>query len=328
MDASPGRRSRTLGERLVHVLPGRLVVSGRRSASSAAPSRSRLCAGLGRTSAARASSSRRTASRATVQRWQGLDCGFPQCKGARSLRSTEVHQPRRVDREQPERSDPTSEGHNYGDLPCWWRCSRACGSPGRDGGDDRPRPGGSGGAERDRGLPARALHVGGAAAATTARLGHSTAIRGTGRDRPTARTSGHGGKSTIDWQVSFVPAAGRRPRRPTRPAEDMAGRGAAERADTASCRRTSGRVDPAVALLTKGPGDNNAQYESVVAFALCSGLFVTTKFSVLNPVVRVRGRPELIRTSSTESAPGSGTTTTRCRRSPGRRSRAICPPAA
>ena len=55
-------------------------------------------------------------------------------------------------------------------------------------------------------------------------------------------------------------------------------------------RRTVGSI-PAVALLTKAPGDNNAQYESVLAFPLCRGLFATAKFSLTSPARRVRERP-------------------------------------
>jgi hypothetical protein len=40
---------------------------------------------------------------------------------------------------------------------------------------------------------------------------------------------------------------------------------------------------PAVALLTKGPGDGNAQYESVVAFPLCRGVFAAAQFALLDP---------------------------------------------
>jgi hypothetical protein len=40
---------------------------------------------------------------------------------------------------------------------------------------------------------------------------------------------------------------------------------------------------PAGALLTKAPGDNNAQYVSALAFPLCHGLYATAKFSLMNP---------------------------------------------
>ena len=54
--------------------------------------------------------------------------------------------------------------------------------------------------------------------------------------------------------------------------------------------RSVGR-GPAAAVLTKAPGDNNAQYESVLAFPLCRGLFATAKFSLLTPVAEYGGRP-------------------------------------
>ena len=104
--------------------------------------------------------------------------------------------------------------------------------------------------------------------------------------------SGLGSKSTIDWQVSFyrggtVAAAARRALvQKTWPV--------AERPSVRVPHRVGGRVVgsiPTVALLTKGPGDNNAQYESVLAFALCNGLFATAKFSVLNPGSVYAGGP-------------------------------------
>ena len=94
---------------------------------------------------------------------------------------------------------------------------------------------------------------------------------------------GLGGRSTIDWQVTFVRGG----------SAAAAARGAlaqswpvAERPSVRVPHRVGGRVVgsiPTVALLTKAPGDNNAQYESVLAFPLCSGLFATAKFSLLNP---------------------------------------------
>lgn len=103
---------------------------------------------------------------------------------------------------------------------------------------------------------------------------------------PAYRTSsGLGGRpSTIDWQVTFVRAG----------SAAAAARGAlggapfpvAERPEVRVPHRVGTRVVgsiPAAALLTKAPGDNNAQYESVLAFSLCRGLFATTKFSLMNP---------------------------------------------
>ena len=96
--------------------------------------------------------------------------------------------------------------------------------------------------------------------------------------------SGLGGRpSTIDWQVTFVRAG----------SAAAAARGAlaqswpvAERPSVRVPHRVGTRVVgtvPAATLLTKGPGDNNAQFESALAFPLCRGLFATAKFSLLSP---------------------------------------------
>ena len=100
-----------------------------------------------------------------------------------------------------------------------------------------------------------------------------------------------GGKTTLDWQVSFGAAGS---------AAAAAAKALAQAWPVAERprvriphrigRRTVGSI-PAVALLTKAPGDNNAQYESVVAFPLCRGLFVTAKFSLLNPVAEYATDP-------------------------------------
>ena len=100
---------------------------------------------------------------------------------------------------------------------------------------------------------------------------------------PAYESGGLGGTSTIDWQVTFVRGG----------TADSAAQGAlaiswpvAERPSVSIPHRIGSRVVgsiPAAALLTKAPGDNNAQFESVLAFPLCRGLFATTKFSVLNP---------------------------------------------
>jgi len=100
---------------------------------------------------------------------------------------------------------------------------------------------------------------------------------------PYRSSSGLGSASTLDWQVTFVRAG----------SAAAAARGAlaldwpvAERPQVRVPHQVGARVVgaiPAAALLTKGPGDNNAQYESVLAFPLCGGLFVTASFSLLSP---------------------------------------------
>lgn len=90
--------------------------------------------------------------------------------------------------------------------------------------------------------------------------------------------------STIDWQVTFVRTG----------SAAAAARGAlggqpfpvAERPQVRIPHRVGARVVgsiPAAALLTKAPGDNNAQYVSTLAFPLCRGLFATATFSLMNP---------------------------------------------
>lgn len=89
--------------------------------------------------------------------------------------------------------------------------------------------------------------------------------------------------ATIDWQVTFVRAA----------SASAAARGSlgqswpvAERPQVRIPHRVGTRAVgsiPAAALLTKAPGDNNAQYESALAFPLCRGLFATAKFSLTSP---------------------------------------------
>ena len=103
---------------------------------------------------------------------------------------------------------------------------------------------------------------------------------------PTYRAaSGLGDRpATLDWQVTFVRAG----------SAAAAARGAlggapfpvAERPQLRVPHRVGTRVVgtiPAAALLTKAPGDNNAQYVSALAFPLCRGLYATAKFSLMTP---------------------------------------------
>lgn len=95
---------------------------------------------------------------------------------------------------------------------------------------------------------------------------------------------GLGGKSTIDWVVTFV--RGGSAAAAARGALGGASWPVAERPTVRVPRRIGGRVVgaiPATAMLTKAPGDNNAQYESVLGFPLCNGLFAAAKFSLANP---------------------------------------------
>ena len=100
-----------------------------------------------------------------------------------------------------------------------------------------------------------------------------------------------GGKSTLDWQVTFAPAgsAAAAATKALSQAWPVAERPRV-RIPHRVGRRAVGSI-PAVGLLTKAPGDNNAQYESVVAFPLCRGLFATAKFSLLSPGAEYGGDP-------------------------------------
>ena len=101
---------------------------------------------------------------------------------------------------------------------------------------------------------------------------------------PEFRAATLGGTSTLDWQVTFD-----RPGSAAAMASRALGGLSWPVAEQPTVRiphlvgtRNVGSI-PALALLTKAPGDNNAQYVSVVAFPLCRGLFVSAKFSLLSP---------------------------------------------
>jgi hypothetical protein len=89
--------------------------------------------------------------------------------------------------------------------------------------------------------------------------------------------------STIDWQVTFVRAGSAAAAARSSLAQAWP---VAERPQVRVPHRVGSRAVgsvPAAALLTKAPGDNNAQYESALAFPLCRGLFVTARFSLMTP---------------------------------------------
>lgn len=117
---------------------------------------------------------------------------------------------------------------------------------------------------------------------------------GTSRDwvGPRYSSGSLGGDSTIDWHVGFVRAASA-----VAAAEGTLGVFPWPIVERPQVRvphrvgsRTVGSI-PAAALLTKGPGDNNAQYQSALAFPLCRGLFATAKFSLLSPSSDHTGDP-------------------------------------
>lgn len=100
---------------------------------------------------------------------------------------------------------------------------------------------------------------------------------------PDYRASNLGGKAEIDWNVTFA-AAGSAAAVATKALAE--GWPVAERPEVRIRHLVGGRQVgsiPAAALLTKGPGGNNAQFESVVAFPLCRGVFAAAEFAVLTP---------------------------------------------
>jgi hypothetical protein len=110
--------------------------------------------------------------------------------------------------------------------------------------------------------------------------GHSR--RWQGPDYRSANLSGS--KSTLDWSVTFDRVASA-----AAMAEKALG-GAhwpiTERPQIRIPHRVGGRVVgsiPAAALLTRAPGQNSAQFQSVVAFALCRGVSAAATFSLTSP---------------------------------------------
>jgi hypothetical protein len=94
-----------------------------------------------------------------------------------------------------------------------------------------------------------------------------------------------GGATTLDWSVTFDRVAS---------AAAMAQKALglhpwpiAERPQLKIPHRVGTRTVgsiPAVAYLTKAPGANNAQFESVVAFPLCRGVYASATFSLTSPI--------------------------------------------
>lgn len=100
-----------------------------------------------------------------------------------------------------------------------------------------------------------------------------------------------GGKSTLDWQVTFEPVGSAAAAAAKALTQDWpVAQRPRVRIPHRVGRRNVGSI-PAVALLTKAPGDNNAQYQSVLAFPLCRGLFATATFSLLSPVSEYASDP-------------------------------------
>jgi hypothetical protein len=108
---------------------------------------------------------------------------------------------------------------------------------------------------------------------------------------PDYRARTLGAKATIDWQVTFDATGSAAAMATKALAQDWP---VAERPQVGIPHLVLGREVgsiPAVALLTKAPGGNNAQFESVVAFPLCRGVFVAADFDLLNPTSEYAAAP-------------------------------------
>lgn len=94
-----------------------------------------------------------------------------------------------------------------------------------------------------------------------------------------------GGKTTLDWSVTFdrVGSAAAMAAKTLRGWSWPVAERPQVRIPHRVGRRTVGTI-PAVALLIKAPGGNNAQFKSVVAFPLCRGVFVAADFSLTSPI--------------------------------------------
>lgn len=101
---------------------------------------------------------------------------------------------------------------------------------------------------------------------------------------PEFRSSAHRDRATLIWEVTFAASGSA-----SRMASNALGSAAYPVAERPRVKiphvvgkRSVGSL-PAVALLTQAPGENNTQYESVVAFPLCRGVFAAAKFSLPDP---------------------------------------------
>jgi hypothetical protein len=109
---------------------------------------------------------------------------------------------------------------------------------------------------------------------------------------PDWQVSDRSGKTTLDWQVTFdddIGSAGAMAKKALVQDWRVVARPAVQVPHVVRGRKV-GTV-PTVALLTEGPGTNNAQYESVLAFELCRGIFVAADFALLSPTSDYAGSP-------------------------------------
>jgi hypothetical protein len=108
---------------------------------------------------------------------------------------------------------------------------------------------------------------------------------------PQYRADAHVGRTKIDWQVTFDPSGSAAAVASDALAQHWP---VAERPQVQIPHVVGGRrvgAIPAAALLTKAPGENNAQYESSLAFPLCRGVFTATTFALLDPLSEYGASP-------------------------------------
>lgn len=98
-------------------------------------------------------------------------------------------------------------------------------------------------------------------------------------------------KATVDWQVTFAHRVSVAAVTESALAQDwpVAERPAVQIPHLVGPRRV-GSI-PAVALLTEGPGTNNAQFESLVVFPLCRDVLAAADFALLSPSSVYAGGP-------------------------------------
>jgi hypothetical protein len=109
---------------------------------------------------------------------------------------------------------------------------------------------------------------------------------------PDWQVSDRTGKTTLDWQVTFdsgVGSAGAMANKALVQNWKVVERPAVQVPHVVRGRKVG--TIPAVALVTEGPGNNNAQYEAVLALGLCRGVFAAAQFALLAPVADYAASP-------------------------------------
>jgi hypothetical protein len=98
-------------------------------------------------------------------------------------------------------------------------------------------------------------------------------------------------KATIDWQVTFAKGISVAAMTKNALAQDwpVAERPRIQIPHLVGTRKVG--TIPTTALLTEGPGDNNAQFESLAVFPLCRGVLAAAAFDLLSPSSVYAGGP-------------------------------------